>query len=94
MEPARSVEKNRLGLGQRVFNSLRLTRQMSLWADSAALLRTMAWLDGPQEALLLAGLQAEAVGVWFEAGKSARVRKLKFAKELALCLNDFLYTLL
>ena len=39
------------------FNSLRLTWQMSLWADSAVLLRTMAWLDAPQESSLLAGLQ-------------------------------------
>jgi hypothetical protein len=36
---------------------LRLTWQMSLWADSAALLRTMAWLDTPQKASLLAGIQ-------------------------------------
>ena len=38
------------------FNSLRLTWQMSLWADSAVLLRTMAWLDTPPENALLAGL--------------------------------------
>ena len=30
---------------------------MGLWADSAVLLRTMAWLDTPTEASPLAGLQ-------------------------------------
>jgi len=58
IEPAQSFEKNQLGLGQMFFNSLRLTWQMSLWADSAVLLRTMAWLDTPTEVSLLAGLQA------------------------------------
>jgi hypothetical protein len=57
IEPAPSFEKNQLGLGQMFFNSLRLTGQMSLWADSAGLLRTMAWLDTPTQASLLAGLQ-------------------------------------
>jgi hypothetical protein len=56
IEPAQSFEKNQLGLGQMFLNSLRLTWQMSLWADSAVLLRTMAWLDQPADALLLAGL--------------------------------------
>ena len=49
IEPAQSFEKNQLGLGQMFFNSLRLAWQMSLWADSAVLLRTMAWLDMPAE---------------------------------------------
>ena len=57
IEPAQSFEKNQLGLGQMFFNSLRLTWQMSLWADSAVLMRTMAWLDAPQESSLLAGLE-------------------------------------
>ncbi len=57
IEPAQSFEKNQLGLGQMFLNSLRLTWQMSLWADSAVLWRTMAWLDTPPEASLLAGLQ-------------------------------------
>jgi hypothetical protein len=57
IEPAQSFEKNQLGLGQMFLNSLRLTWQMSLWADSAVLLRTMAWLDAPQETSLLAGIQ-------------------------------------
>jgi hypothetical protein len=51
-------EKNQLGLGQMFFNSLRLTWQMSLWVDSAVLLRTMAWLAMPKETHLLAGLQS------------------------------------
>ena len=45
IEPAQSFEKHPLGLGQMFFNSLRLTWQMSLWADSAVLMWTRAWLD-------------------------------------------------
>jgi hypothetical protein len=56
IEPAQSFEKNQLGLGAMFFNSLRLAWQMSLWADSAVLLRTMAWLDLPTETHLLAPL--------------------------------------
>ncbi len=56
IEPAQSFEKNQLGLGQMFFNSLRLAWQMSLWADSAVLLRTMAWLDMPTEMHLLSTL--------------------------------------
>ena len=56
IEPAQSFEKNQLGLGKMFFNSLRLAWQMSLWADSAVLLRTMAWLDTPTEAHLLSPL--------------------------------------
>lgn len=56
IEPAQSFEKNQLGLGAMFFNSLRLTWQMSLWADSAVLLRTLAWLDMPNEARLLSPL--------------------------------------
>jgi len=59
IEPAQSFEKIQLGLGRMFFNSLRLTWQMSLWADSAVLLRTMAWLDTPTDGSLLAGLQAQ-----------------------------------
>lgn len=59
IEPAQSFEKNQLGLGQMFFNSLRLTWQMSLWVDSAVLLRTMAWLDTPTETSLLTGLQPQ-----------------------------------
>jgi hypothetical protein len=58
IEPAQSFEKNQLGLGQMFFNSLRLTWQMSLWADSAVLLRTMAWLDSPTDTSLLAALMS------------------------------------
>jgi hypothetical protein len=53
IEPAQSFEKNQLGLNQMFFNSLRLTWQMSLWVDSAVLLRAMAWLDTPTEGSLL-----------------------------------------
>jgi hypothetical protein len=56
IEPAQSFEKNQLGLGQMFCNSLRLAWQMSLWADSAVLLRTMAWLEMPAEAHLLSPL--------------------------------------
>lgn len=69
IEPAQSFEKNQLGLGQMFFNSLRLTWQMSLWADSAVLLRTMAWLDTPREASLLAGLQARQLELGLSAEK-------------------------
>jgi hypothetical protein len=57
IEPAQSFEKNQLGLGRMFLNSLRLTWQMSLLADSAVLLRTMAWLDLPPTDNLLRGLQ-------------------------------------
>jgi hypothetical protein len=56
IEPVQSFEKNQLGLGAMFFNSLRLAWQMSLWADSAVLLRTMAWLDMPAQIHLLAPL--------------------------------------
>lgn len=56
IEPAQSFEKNQLGLSQMFFNSLRLTWQMCLWADSAVLLRTMAWLDQPPDNHWLAAL--------------------------------------
>lgn len=58
IEPAQSFEKNQLGLDQMFFNSLRFTWQMSLWADSAVLLRTMAWLDTPISTSPLSGLQS------------------------------------
>ena len=69
IEPAQSCEKNQLGLGQMFFNSLRLTWQMSLWADSAVLLRTMAWLDTPAESSLLAGLQPRQMELGLPAEK-------------------------
>jgi hypothetical protein len=49
IEAAQSFEKNQLGLSQLFFRNLRLTWQLSLWADSAGLLRTMAWLDTPAQ---------------------------------------------
>jgi hypothetical protein len=69
IEPAQAFEKNQLGLGQMFFNSLRLTWQMSLWADSAVLLRTMAWLDTPTETSLLTGLQARQLELDLPAEK-------------------------
>jgi hypothetical protein len=50
-------------------NSLRLTWQMSLWADSAVLLRTMAWLDLPTESSLLAGLHGRQLELELPAEK-------------------------
>lgn len=70
IEPAQSFEKNQLGLGQMFFNSLRLTWQMSLWADSAVLLRTMAWLDLPQQTHPLAGLQPRQMDLGLAVEKS------------------------
>ena len=61
IEPAQSFEKNQLGLGQMFLNSLRLTWEMSLLADSAVLLRTMAHLDAPPTKSLLSGLAPEQV---------------------------------
>jgi hypothetical protein len=58
-----------VGLGQMFFNSLRLTWQMSLWTDSAVLLRTMVWLDTPPETALLAGLQARQLELELPAEK-------------------------
>ena len=69
IEPAQSFEKNQLGLDQMFFNSLRLTWQMSLWTDSAGLLRTMVWLDTPPETALLAGLQARQLELELPAEK-------------------------
>lgn len=70
IEPAQSFEKNQLGLGQMFFNSLRLTWQMSLWADSAVLLRTMAWLDLPKQAHPLACLQSRQMELGLAVEKS------------------------
>jgi len=69
IEPAQSFEKNQLGLGQMFFNNLRLTWQMSLWADSAVLLRTMVWLDTPTESSLLAGLLPQQLELELPAEK-------------------------
>lgn len=63
IEPAQSFEKNQLGLGAMFFNSLRLTWQMSLWADSAMLLRTLAWLNVPNGVYLLAPLLPRQMGL-------------------------------
>lgn len=65
VEPAQSFEKNQLGLSQMFFNSLRLTWQMSLWADSAVLLRTMAWLDMPAPVHMLAKLNPKQMELPF-----------------------------
>jgi hypothetical protein len=59
IEPAQSFEKNQLGLGKLFLNSLRLTWQMSLLADSAVLLRTLAWLNAPEATSRLTGLQLQ-----------------------------------
>jgi len=59
IEPAQAFEKNQLGLARMFLNSLRRTWQMSLLADSAVLLRTMAWLEAPQTDWLLSGLSPE-----------------------------------
>lgn len=69
IEPAQSFEKNQLGLGQMFFNSLRLAWQMSLWADSAVLLRTMAWLDVPTDAHLLTALTPHQMELGLSEGK-------------------------
>jgi len=70
IEPAQSFEKNQLGLGRMFLNSLRLTWQMSLLADSAVLLRTMAWLDAPETDWLLSGLQPEQMELGLPLGNT------------------------
>jgi hypothetical protein len=72
IEPAQSFEKNQLGLGQMFFNSLRLTWQMSLWADGAVLLRTMAWLDTPPETDRLTHLQPQQLEFGMPLEKSTQ----------------------
>lgn len=69
IEPAQSFEKNQLGLGSIFFNSLRLAWQMSLWADSAVLLRTMAWLDSPAQTHWLAPLMPRQMELGLNDGK-------------------------
>ena len=71
IEPAQSFEKNQLGLGQMFLNSLRLAWQMGLWADSAVLLRTMAWLDTPAEIHLLAPLIARQMELGLDDEKTS-----------------------
>lgn len=71
IEPAQAFEKNQLGLSQMFLNSLRLTWQMSLLADSAVLLRTMAWLDEPQRDWLLSGLQPDQLQLGLALEKAA-----------------------
>lgn len=56
IEPAQSFEKNQLGLSQMFLNSLRLTWCMSLLADAAVLLRTLALLRTPPRRELLSEL--------------------------------------
>jgi len=69
IEPAQSFEKNQLGLSQMFFNSLRLAWQMSLWADSAVLLRTMAWLDTPAQIHPLGPLLPRQIELGLDDGK-------------------------
>ena len=80
IEPAQSFEKNQLGLGRMFFNSLRLTWQMSLWADSAVWLRTMAWLDAPTETSLLAGLQPQQLEFGLASEKNAASAESRFSQ--------------
>ena len=58
IEPAQSFEKNQLGLGRMFLRNLRFAWQMSLWVDSAVILRTMRWLDVPSHQHLLGDLFA------------------------------------
>ena len=81
IEPAQSFEKSQLGLGQMFFNSLRLTWQMSLWTDSAVLLRTMVWLDTPTQSSLLAGLQARQLGLELRT-ENERREKMQFCQQI------------
>src|SRR5208282_2720549 len=93
IEPAQSFEKNQLGLGQMFFNSLRLTWQMSLWADSAVLLRTLAWLDTPLETSSLTQLQPHQLEFGLALEKLIQGQMLKFPNEFTHSPNAFRNTL-
>jgi hypothetical protein len=93
IEPAQSFEKNQLGLSQMFFNSLRLTWQMSLWADSAVLLRTLAWLDAPKHSSLLAGLQPQQLEFGLPSEIWLQVKNRVFSNESLLRHFGFRNTL-
>jgi len=71
IEPAQSFEKNQLGLSEMFLNSLRLAWCMSLLADSAVLVRVMAWLDTPAEEHLLAPLAGDQLELGLHLEKAA-----------------------
>ena len=75
------------------FNSLRLTWQMSLWADSAVLLRTMAWLDTPTQTSLPAGLQPQQLEFGLASEKQPEMKTHGFLNESPLSQNNFRNTL-
>ena len=81
IEASQSFEKNQLGLSQMFLRSLRLTWQMSLWVDSAILLRTMAWLDTPPENHLLAQLFGQQMELGLHPEKSTESKITKFPNE-------------
>jgi hypothetical protein len=93
IEPAQSFEKNQLGLGQMFFNSLRWVWQMSLWADSAVLLRTMAWLDMPTEMHLLSPLALRQMELGLSEEKQPFAEKSGFPQQIAKPTNHFRNTL-
>jgi hypothetical protein len=81
IEASQSFEKNQLGLAQMFLKSLRLTWQMSLWADSAMLLRIMAWLDMPSHDHLLAHLLGQQMELGLHEEKRLQLKIRKFPNE-------------
>lgn len=81
IEASQSFEKNQLGLAQMFLKSLRLTWQMSLWADSAMLLRIMAWLDMPSHDHLLAHLLGQQMELALHEEKRLQLKIRKFPNE-------------
>ena len=74
IEASQSFEKNQLGLSQMFLRSLRFAWQMSLWVDSATLLRTMAWLDAPPEDHSLAQLFGRQMELGIADEKTSKIR--------------------
>ena len=70
IEPAQSFEKNRLGLSDVFFNSLRFTWTMALLADAVVLLRARVLLGRPPSRQLLADLLPVQLALELEATAS------------------------
>ena len=82
IEPAQSFEKNQWGLGPMFFNSLRLTGQMSLWADSAVLLRPMACGGTPRRIRPCSPACKRGCWNWDCRRKNERQGKMRFHPQI------------
>jgi len=77
IEPAQSFEKNQLGLGQFLLDSLRLTWCVSLLADAVVLLRAMALLRSPCRRELLPELAPRQTLLEFDSETQPDEKVLK-----------------